>query len=476
MLFTNPIFFILLPLSLFLFYLAKTEFHQIIILTITSFGFYSMERPEFSLLLAASVAFNTFTSYRSSFSPSRGQRRSWAWVGAACNLFILVFFKYSGLFAKTFGVDSNSSLGDILLNIPLPVGISFFTFQGISLVVDAYREGAGEGSHVVAPENWRRHSMQTFFYISFFPHLAAGPIVKAKHFLPQIKRKRFSDLSWDYAINALIIGYFLKCVVADNLKEHTFWLTYPYFMSFSSVNLLFLLLGYSAQIFADFAGYSSIAIGVAGLYGYELPINFNYPYISQSFSEFWTRWHISLSSWLREYLYFPLGGNRQGQLKTYRNLMIIMILGGLWHGAAWSYAVWGGVHGIALVFERGLQDLAEKYRLRIGLPPLLKVGIVFCVVTAAWLLFRLPNFSHVMAFCSALADNTNLRVQPGNIFYICSYSTPVLLMHLYGWFKAPMSLRYPSIFYGWRFVSLVLMCFMLAVSTGPEAAFIYFQF
>jgi alginate O-acetyltransferase complex protein AlgI len=239
---------------------------------------------------------------------------------------------------------------------------------------------------------------------------------------------------------------------------------------------VFLLLGYSAQIFADFAGYSSIAIGVAALYGYQLPVNFNYPYISKSFSEFWTRWHMSLSSWLREYLYFPLGGNRGRSARTYRNLMIVMLLGGLWHGAAWSYAVWGGVHGVALVIERWLGDVFAKYEIQVRVPSAIRVLFVFFVVTFAWIFFRLPNFSHVVAYLTAVTSNINLRIQPGNIFYICYFAAPVFIVHLYAAVRNYLSSKFSTVNRSFRLVGFALMFFMLAVSTGPEATFIYFQF
>ena len=168
--------------------------------------------------------------------------------------------------------------------------------------------------------------------------------------------------------------FFKKWLVADNLKDITYWISYPFFQNLSSLTLITLLTGYSAQIFADFAGYSLIAIGVAELFGYHLPQNFNFPYISKSFSEFWTRWHISLSSWLKEYLYFSLGGNRKGKGRTYLNLLIVMFLGGLWHGAAWSFAVWGLWHGTALVIERKFFNIKESSSFLVS-----SVRVFFCV-------------------------------------------------------------------------------------------------
>ncbi|MEZ6126145.1 MAG: MBOAT family O-acyltransferase [Planctomycetaceae bacterium] len=266
----------------------------------------------------------------------------------SANLATLAFFKYSGLLSKTFLQPiHNGQLTDLLAAIPLPIGVSFFTFQGISLLIDTYRARSDQQLSILVSERHSGRWLDVALFISFFPQLVAGPIVKAHDFLPQIKPKSRRDLDWTYIFRTLTTGYFLKMVVADNLKLYTAWIEFPVFHTKSTLTLLTMLFGYSMQIFADFAGYSLIAIGVAAIFGYRLISNFDFPYISTSFSEFWRRWHVSLSSFLKEYLYIPLGGNRSGRLRTYRNLLLTMILGGLWHGAAWSYAIWGLAHGLA---------------------------------------------------------------------------------------------------------------------------------
>ena len=400
----------------------------------------------------------------------------WAVTGLVANLGLLGFFKYAGLLANSFGVSGDIS--DFLHKIPLPVGISFFTFQGISLVIDVWSEKTevnseqGKLENVVdqqaEPKHWMEHARNTVFYIAFFPQLVAGPIVKANEFFPQIKQKFFREIKWDVCFQSLVIGYFLKMFVADNLKDFTYWIQYPYFTSRSTINLLCMLFGYSMQIFADFAGYSLIAIGVAGLFGYQLPQNFNFPYISASFSEFWRRWHISLSSWLRDYLYFPLGGNRKGNVRTYFNLFVVMFLGGLWHGAAWSYAIWGTAHGVALAVERLLKR-------RIKLPEttvvlwLQRLG-VFAFVTLTWLLFKLPEFSHVVAFLQAMGKNVFVRPNPGNVFYVCFFSAPVILYHGYYLWNSEKTKNSLKPFL------LGTMLFLLLLNSGTSGDFIYFQF
>jgi alginate O-acetyltransferase complex protein AlgI len=263
----------------------------------------------------------------------------WAIFGVVLNLLVLGFFKYAGLFALSFSEWFGVGIrpGHWLVLLPLPIGISFYTFQGISLVVDVYRYGHEKNRAVFGMNHCRsfwEHYFKTVFFVCFFPQLVAGPIVKAHDFFPQIAYKRRSELRLEPALRYLILGYFLKIGVADNLQAQTFWIAYPYFLKFSSVELLALLFGFSMQIFADFAGYSLIAIGTARLFGYRLPANFNFPYIARSFSEFWRRWHISLSSWQKECLYFALGGRRRSSGRTYSNLFLVMFLGGLWHGAA----------------------------------------------------------------------------------------------------------------------------------------------
>ena len=374
MLFTSGSFVVLVLVTMALFYLPPLRRWQTLVLILSSFVFYAVNaidagQPGYFFLLLTSIVLNAAASYAVYYSGSLRKARAWATAGVVANLGILCVFKYAGLLGRSLpeAWAREGGPGHFLLSIALPVGISFFTFEGISLLVDTFKAKGEKDFFGVQLLNRRHHLGSTTLFISFFPHLVAGPILKAHDFYPQIKPKFFCDVDWEFCFRKLVVGYFLKMVVADSLKDHTFWIRYPYFQTRAGSELAVLLFGYSMQIFADFAGYSLIAIGVAGLFGYRLPENFNFPYISQSFSEFWRRWHISLSSWLKEYLYFPLGGNRKGNVRTYVNLFIVMFLGGLWHGAAWSYAVWGSVHGLALGVERFFtRTRARKGRRRAG--------------------------------------------------------------------------------------------------------------
>jgi alginate O-acetyltransferase complex protein AlgI len=391
-------------------------------------------------------------------------------LGVIVNLATLSFFKYSPLFSKTF-LNTTDGIGEFLLSIPLPIGISFFTFQGISLLVDTFKNNYDFKKNKIISDNIWKHTFNTTLFISFFPQLVAGPIVKAHDFLYQIKPKYFKNINWEKSFKYIVLGYFLKMVIADNLKDFTFELTYPYFLRFSTYDLLILLFGYSMQIFSDFAGYSLIAIGISKLFGYNIMQNFNFPYISKSFSEFWRRWHISLSTFLKEYLYFPLGGNRKGKIRTYLNLFIVMVLGGLWHGAAWSYAAWGLVHGILLATERFFKDYIKIPNY---LPvKIIKTVFIFSAVSFAWLLFKLPEFSHVIKYCEALVQNTDKY--PTFLFsrYIILYSLPVIFYHLYYLYrikKQNVTLK------KFEFVVHALMLFLIITNSGSPESFIYFQF
>jgi len=469
MLFNSYEFVLLVGLTFLIYYSVKAI--QVPLLILASFSFYAFNSPKLLLLLITSVIINIMVSY--SVVYSKNNKRTLATLGVVINLLILMFFKYSPLLGRTFFPET-SSIGHFLTQIPLPIGISFFTFQGISLVIDTYNDSKREDYNALVPKLISKHGLNTALFISFFPQLVAGPIVKAKDFIPQIKKKYLNDIDWITCFKNLTTGYFLKMVIADNMQDFTSQMLFPYFQTKSSIDLIMMLFGYSMQIFADFAGYSLIAIGVAGLFSYNLRDNFMFPYISLSFSEFWRRWHISLSSFLKEYLYFPLGGNRKGKFRTYVNLFITMALGGLWHGAAWSYAIWGAYHGFALGIERFIKDrfgVMKSQWLKIG-----KGFLVFSVVTIGWLLFRLPEFSHVVGYIESIFSNFSqaLTIKDlRSILMILIYAIPVIIYHFYYLYRSnnPKSklIKYEFGIYG-------LMLFLIFTNSGSADAFIYFQF
>lgn len=474
-----------------LYHARATTRWQIGVLITSSFIFYGwgidptgFARWQLIPLLAFSCFINSIAS-RQLLRPGTPirRRRHILYIALATNLAVLAFFKYAALLGQTLLPASWwTALSPWLGNIPLPVGISFYTFQGISLVVDAYRSGTLEGLTPTSKDDSQGklssgafHS-RVWFFKAFFPQLVAGPIVKASEFFHQIRPKYLADIDWDGAIRKLILGFFLKMVVADNLREATQALAWPHFESLSSPTLILLLYAFSFQIFADFAGYSLIAQGLGKLFGYELPLNFNHPYLAASLTEFWRRWHLSLSSWLREYLYVPLGGNRKGALRTYFNLFIVMLLGGLWHGAAWSYAAWGFAHGFGLAIERAIgigrgPELSDWRFLRI-----LRAILTFHIVSFLWLLFQLPEFNHVLAYVRCVVSQPGPPL-PQYVFVTVLFSLPVLIHHLW---EGTSNFRLNRIPAHWNrrgeTVAYGLMLALLPINSGAPGAFIYFQF
>ena len=436
------------------YYLPPFRTLQIQLLVIASLFFYGYGQPELLPLLAVAV----FGTYLFLILALRN-RRIWLPLGIAFNLALLAFFKYKFLFIEP---SLNGLTGvapiDLVLKLPLPIGISFFVFHNISLLVDLTRQKT-------SPPNLTN----VFLYIIFFPQLVSGPITRAEMFMPQINPKYFADIPFVEAAKWILTGFFFKLYVANNLNEMTSYMDFPLYETLRTQDRWLLIFLYSYQIYADFFGYSAIAIGLALLFGYRLPVNFNLPYISASFSEFWTRWHISLSSWLRNYLYVPLGGNRHGSIRTYLNLMTVMGLGGLWHGAGLSYLVWGLLHGGLLVIERPLLarlQLIDSTAFRAA-----RISVVFVCVTTLWVFFKLPNFDHAISYLSGMfTPSTN--PSPPKLFYNLAllYSLPVMVQHL-----APRPLVERTL----RGVEPYLygaMAALMYLEAGPETSFIYFQF
>ncbi len=459
-------FFFLAVFALYYSPLFKTK--QVWFLVGASLIFYGWGQPEWLFLLLFSICINSFASWQILKSDDQKFK---VFCSAACitlNVILLASFKYAALTLSMLGkiVSLPPSIA-ALTALALPIGISFYTFEGISLLIDSIRKS--ETFESVASNV--HHVRNTSLFFSFFPHLAAGPIVRPQQFYPQIGPKQFKDIEWTCAIESLIIGYFFKNVVADNLAIHTSSVLLA-FESFSGKNILVSLLGYSARIFADFAGYSLIAIGLASLLGYRLPTNFNFPYRSQSLSEFWTRWHITLSTWIRDYLYIPFGGSKKGKFRTYINLLLVMVLGGLWHGGKIGFAVWGLYHGLGLCVERalGLNHKSSKSKFLV----LLKVAAVFVFVTAGWVLFVMPLREVGQCF-QAISANWSLGFSFEPIFLVCLFSLPVLVWHVVDLCFEKGETK--TMTNNWsRDVVLAIMFFLVLTDSGVPQEFLYFQF
>lgn len=470
MLFNSWPFLILLCITFVLFYAPGIRRFQTQVLVAASFVFYAWENPWLLTLLCFSILANSLLSY--ALLVEEWRRHFLVTVAAVVlNTTILSFFKYGSFFyGSLFGHDGKSSVFHLLVTLPLPIGISFYTFEGISLIVDIFRSRAQKC--VITKTSFCRHLLNTSLFVSFFPHLVSGPILKAKDFYPQIIQKSFSDIPWTRLYQEILVGYFLKLVVADNLKDLTFYMETTNFSTQPGKHLASLLVGFSVQIFADFAGYSLIALGLARLFGYEMPVNFRFPYISSSLKEFWTRWHISLSQWLKNYLYIPLGGNRHGGYQTYFNLFLVMVLGGLWHGAAGGFALWGLYHGLGLAIERLLADRGVGIPDRSLFKPF-RILLVFLFVTAGWLLFKLTSLSAVWMFLKTIVSNWSTPCRPEFLTNLVLFCLPVFLYHLWHLWNPHL---FPRVANAVRALALGAMLFAILFNSGTTGRFIYFQF
>lgn len=401
LLFTRVEFWIFFAL-VWLFYLwfHKRLNYRSLFLLVVSLLFYYKSCGLFFFLILLSIGFNYgMARWIGSLAPGK-KRKTILYFSVGMNLLMLCYFKYTGFFIESwnhlFGTSItfngplagflSRALGvevDMARSLILPVGVSFYTFQALSYVVDVYR---GDIAALKNPVDFG-------FYLSFFPQLVAGPIVRASDFIPQIQRPySLSVREAGHALYLIIVGLIKKTVLSDYVALNLVDRVFANPSAYSGVENLLSTYGYTLQIYCDFSGYTDIAIGLALLMGFHLSINFNRPYQASSITDFWRRWHISLSTWLRDYLYIPLGGNRRGKVRQSVNLMITMLLGGLWHGASWTFVVWGAAHGLGLILSKRVERLPERV---VGNPifRFVRAVVVFHVVAALWVLFRSPTFA-----------------------------------------------------------------------------------
>jgi len=439
-----------------------------------SYVFYGWWDWHYVFLLAGSTVANYVFGLAIDRRDDERARKAVLWVAVAFNLGLLGYFKYSGFFLSS----TRNSLHDVGLNaaIPivtalLPIGISFYTFMALSYVIDIYRRK-------LRPTRFPKFAV----FLSFFPHLIAGPIVRGSELIPQLDAPRDPKrIDSTRAFFLIASGLFMKVVIASYLASSIVDGVFAAPQQYSSLDVLVGIYGYAVQIFADFLGYTNIAIGLALLLGYQFPTNFDGPYTATSVRDFWRRWHMTLSRWLRDYLYIPLGGNRRGRLATYRNLMIVMLLGGLWHGAAWTFVVWGGIHGVGLCVEHAWADL----RVRLGLPerpdtPAKRAWrrlVTFNFVCLGWVFFRSDSFSTAADVLKQLFAGIHTPVQ--------AVSLPVLAAVAVGIGAQYVPTRFwDGLMRIFSRRALVLQAGALATALlvinvlGPEgvAPFIYFRF
>lgn len=409
--------FLFLPAVLFGFFLIARNSHRLAALWLAaaSVFFYGYWNPKFVSLLLASVAFNYAMGYAIGHARPRQPRpKSLLVFGIAANLFVLAVFKYTNFFISTVNAVSGSSLP--LTDIILPLGISFFTFTQIAFLVDVHRRIAREYSFI-----------HYLLFVTYFPHLIAGPVLHHKQMMPQFAAAATYRINLeDVAIGTafFVLGLAKKVLLADNFAEYS----NRVFAAAGGGEALQVFeawagaLSYTLQLYFDFSGYSDMAVGLSKMFGVDLPINFNSPYKASNMIEFWRRWHMTLSQFLRDYLYIPLGGNRKGTLARHMNLMVTMLLGGLWHGANWTFVVWGGLHGMFLIANHGWQavkgrgaDGGNRHLRWLGRT--VGTGLTFVLVVVAWVFFRSDTLANAvllvkgMLFCNGISVPGPLATQ-----------------------------------------------------------------
>jgi alginate O-acetyltransferase complex protein AlgI len=439
-----------------------------------SYLFYAAWNPPFVVLLWISTLVDWHVGKRLHRADSPAARKALLLASLAVNLGLLGFFKYGGFLLDNFvalahllGVPFQPAKPDIVL----PVGISFYTFQTLSYTLDIYLRKA---------RPW--HSFLDYaMYVTFFPQLVAGPIVRAVQFLPQcLEPKRVTAGQLTRGLGLLLLGLFEKIVLADGLLAPAAERIFDSASSPDTFSAWCGTLAFSGQIFCDFAGYSTCAIGVGRCLGFNLPQNFRFPYAASGFSDFWRRWHISLSTWLRDYLYISLGGNRRGELRTYVNLMLTMLIGGLWHGASWNFVVWGGLHGVYLAIERVLRERFPRVSLgNRALPSIALALFTFGLVCFTWVFFRAHTLDQALAIAQAMLGVTLAGAQP----LLNTRETLITLFTMAAlltghWWMRNRSLEAVAEQLPWWLRSLVLAGMMVAIvaMSGEDRAFIYFQF
>ena len=363
MLFSSGLFWVLFLIFLPVYAMLRSRRQQMVVYVVAfSLYFYYKSSAWFFMLLIITSVLDWCLSRIMSDTRKLWKRRLCLWLSIGMSLSILGFFKYANFFLWNWNqmVEGNFQPLDIIL----PVGISFYTFQSISYIVDVYK------GRVSPTETW----IEYLFFLSYFPALVAGPIVRADYFLPQIRnRDHASRQEMAAGLWLIILGLVKKAVVADYIAQYND-LIFASPTGYSGLESLMGVVGYVVQIYCDFSGYSDMAIGISAIMGFRLTQNFNFPYKSRNLTDFWRRWHISLSTWLRDYVYIPLGGNRRGTLRTYVNNFLTMLVGGLWHGAAWKFVIWGGMHGVGLIVHKALR------------PWLVKIPDTWPVKAASWTL------------------------------------------------------------------------------------------
>ena len=467
--------FLFLPIVLIVYYLLPHK-QQNTFLVLASCFFYASWDWRFLLPLLCTTGLDYWIAGKLEASHKAGgpeaERKRLVWISVVSNLSLLGFFKYCNFFIESTSAALTALGFDVsihTLNIVLPVAISFYTFQALSYTIDVYR-----GELHPSGTFW-----DFFLGVLYFPHLVAGPIQRASSLLPQVLQPRQTTRQqWEDGLHLIMWGFFKKVFLADNLApiaDQVFAKPDP-----TGGEVLVGVLAFTFQIYGDFSGYTDIARGIAKIMGFEFTLNFNLPYFATNPSDFWRRWHISLSQWLRDYLYKSLGGNRNGTFLTYRNLMITMVLGGLWHGAAWNFVLWGFYHGSLLCIHRYVSPSLDRLERALPLPrPVwltLHLACMFAMTCYGWLLFRATSLDQVTGMSQALLQPlAGLDVEA--LKTIGLYALPLIVVQWVQWRSGELQFMRLPIIPGWLKPALYAGMFYAAVFMGgTPQSFVYFQF
>jgi len=465
---------------------TKNPIRNAYLFAVSSFFYYN-SGGYFIIILAFTTLFDFLIGIKISHTKKNIRRKLLLTLSIIMNLGVLAYFKYSYFFIDTlnqlFGTHfkvvnhlalfTNNIVGTNIdiTTIILPVGISFYTFQSISYTISVYRK-------LVNP----LHNLFDYAcFVTFFPQLVAGPIVKAYDFIPQLyKNYSLSVKEFGFAIFMIINGLVKKMLISDYISINFVDRVFDSPLSYTGFENLMALYGYAVQIYCDFSGYTDIAIGVALLLGFRLPINFNSPYKASNITDFWRRWHISLSTWLRDYLYFPLGGNKKGKIRTYINLMLVMLIGGLWHGAAVRFIIWGGLHGVGLAAHKAFSKFFKNKR-KSTFSHFASVFITFHFVLFAWLFFRADSLQSVNSILNQIFFNFKLSLASqiiNSYLIVFGLIFSALIIH---WLPVTFKEKYKNAFVSsplyFKAIVIVFVVFIIYQAKSSEIQpFIYFQF
>ncbi len=477
MLFNSFIFAIFLPIVFFLYWITKKNLLlQNALLLLSSYFFYACWDYRFLSLLIFSTLLDYYSGLKIHSATNLDTKKIWFWISIGINLGFLCVFKYYNFFIESFtdvlsaiGVKANFST----LNVLLPVGISFYTFHGLSYVIDIYKQR-------IQPE---RNFINYSVFVSFFPLLVAGPIERATHLLPQIRQSRIFDSNKAIdGLRQILWGLFKKVVVADNCAEYAN-IVFNNPADYSGSTLALGAFFFAFQIYCDFSGYSDIALGTARLFGIELIRNFNFPYFSRDIAEFWRRWHISLSTWFRDYLYIPIGGSKGGAWMKIRNTFIIFIVSGFWHGANWTFIIWGLLNAIYIIpsilfnTNRNNLDIVAQNSILPTFKETLSILATFSLTVFAWIFFRADSVSHACKYYSLLFSRSLFTIPEINPSMLLIAVGILVLIEWIGrkeqYAIAHFGLNWPKPL-RWSFYYVITMSILYFA--GSEQQFIYFHF